>query len=193
MKSDYGSKLNRDVGISILKEVRDSNMGWRILLGADSPSFLRDAVIATSDGTGRLIDELPDEYRERVLAEVDAFELHEEVEPETETPVPADGLAVRVTSFEGAKGLSAQHVYIAGLHNGELPRDTASIKDLEICKFVVALTRTRKKCTLICTKNFAGNYKTPSSFISWMDSSRLEFIKVNAKYWKRRTEEEFGD
>ncbi len=43
-------------------------------------------------------------------------------------------------------------MYIAGLHNGELPHDPASIKDLEICKFVVAFTRTRKKCTLIRTR-----------------------------------------
>ena len=70
-----------------------------------------------------------------------------------------------MTSFEGAKGLSAQHMYIIGLNNGELPHDPDSIKDLEICKFVVGLTRTRKKCTLIHTGNFAGTWKMPSSFI----------------------------
>ena len=86
------------------------------------------------------------------MDEVDAYEPPEDTEAEVEISLPADIPAVRVTSFEGAKGLSAQHVYIAGLHNGELPHDPASIKDLEICKFVVALSRTRKKCTLICVK-----------------------------------------
>ncbi|MDA2917992.1 AAA family ATPase [Desulfobacterota bacterium AH_259_B03_O07] len=183
------SKLNREAGISILKVDRVSNLGWRIVLGADAPSFLKDAIVTTADCTSRLVDVVPDEYRERVLAEVDAYEPPEEVQAEAETPASSDVPSVRVTSFEGAKGLSAQHVYIAGLHNGELPHDPASIKDLEICKFVVALTRTRKKCTLIRTRNFAGNWKTPSSFISWIDPARLEFIKVDAQYWKQQAEE----
>jgi superfamily I DNA/RNA helicase len=97
---------------------------------------------------------------------------------------------VRVTSFEGAKGLSAQHVFIAGLHDGELPHDPAGIKDLEICKFVVGLTRTRKKCTLIHTGRFAGDWKSPSSFISWIDDARLDFIKIDKAYWKRRLEDQ---
>jgi len=187
-RRDSDSKLNREAGISILKVDRVSNLGWRIVLGTDAPSFLKDAVVATADGTSRLVDVLPDEYRESVLAEVEVCELPEEVEAEAETPAPADVPAVRVASFEGAKGLSAQHVYIAGLHNGELPHDSASIKDLEICKFVVALTRTRKKCTLIRTRNFAGNWKKPSSFISWIDPARLEFIKVDAHYWEQQAE-----
>jgi superfamily I DNA/RNA helicase len=177
------SKLNREAGISILKEDRDSNLGWRIVLGADAPAFLKDAVVATAKGTSRLVDVLLDEYREQVLAEVNAYEPPE---ADAGTTAPADVHTVRVTSFEGAKGLSAQHVYIAGLHNGELPRDLASIKDLEICKFVVALTRTRKKCTLIRTRNFAGKWMTPSSFISWIDAARLEFLRVDAQYWKKQ-------
>jgi hypothetical protein len=187
-RRDSNSKLNREAGISILKVDRVSNLGWRIVLGADAPSFLKDAVVATADGTKHLADILPDEYRERVLAEVDAYEPPEEVETEAETHAPTDVPAVRVTSFEGAKGLSAQHVYIVGMHNGELPRASRSIKDLEICKFVVALTRTRKKCTLIRTQNFAGNWKTRSSFIAWIDPARLEFIKVDAQYWKHQSE-----
>jgi superfamily I DNA/RNA helicase len=93
---------------------------------------------------------------------------------------------VRVTSFEGAKGLSAQHVFIAGLHDNELPHNPAAIKDIEICKFVVGLTRTRKKCSLIYTRNFAGKWKSRSSFISWIDGTRLDSIKVDAAYWKKR-------
>ena len=106
-RRDSDSKLNREAGISILKLDRVSNLGWRIVLRADAPSFLKDAVVATADGTSRLVNVLPDEYRERVLTEVDAYEPREEVEAEAETPAPADVPAVRVTSFEGAKGLSA--------------------------------------------------------------------------------------
>ena len=180
-RRDSDNKLNREEGISILKVNQFSNLGWRIVLGVDAPSFLKDVIIATKDGTNRLIEVLPDEYRVRVLAEVDAYEPPEEVESLS----PPDVSSVRVTSFEGAKGLSAQHVYILGLHNGELPHDPASIKDLEICKFMVALTRTRKKCTLMHTGNFAGIWKTPSSFISWIDPTRLEYVKVDAQYWRQ--------
>ena len=187
-RHDSASKLNRETGISILNVDRVSNLGWRIVLGADAPSFLKDVIVATADGRSRLVDVLPSGYRERVLVEADAHESPEEVEAEAETHAPAY-VPVRVTSFEGAKGLSAQHVYIVGLHNGELPHDAASVKDLEICKFVVGLTRTRKKCTLIRTRHFAGNWKTPSSFISWIDPVRLQFIKVDAQYWKRQAEE----
>jgi superfamily I DNA/RNA helicase len=188
-RHDSDSGLDREAGLSILKEDRVSNLGWRIVLGADAPPFLKDVVVATADGTRRLVDVLPDEYRKRVLTEVDAYEPPDEVEADAQTPAPVDRPAVRVTSFEGAKGLSAQHVYIAGLHNGELPYYPASIKDLEICKFVVGLTRTRKKCTLISTRNFAGNRKSPSSFISWIDPARLELIKVDAQHWKQQAEE----
>ncbi len=29
--------------------------------------------------------------------------------------------AVKITSYEGSKGLSAQHVFLIGLHSGNLP------------------------------------------------------------------------
>lgn len=186
-RREPGSKLNRQLGLSILKEDRDSNLGWRILLDVDTPSFLAHAIVETKDGTRRLVDVLPSEYREGVLAEVDAHEPTQEApEGDQEASAATDAPSVRVTSFEGAKGLSAQHVFIAGLHDGEFPHDPAAIKDLEICKFVVGLTRTRKKCTLIRTRNFAGNWKSPSSFISWIDDARLDFIKIDAAYWKKQ-------
>lgn len=188
-RRDSDSKLNREAGLSILKADQVSNLGWRIVLGVDAPSFLKDAVVATADGTEPLADALPGGYRKRVLNEAEAYEPPREEEAGAKAHVPADVSAVKVTSFEGAEGLSSQHVYIAGLHDGELPYDPTSIKDLEICKFVVGLTRTRKKCTLIRTRNFAGKWKSPSSFISWINPARLEFIKVNKQYWKQQMEE----
>jgi superfamily I DNA/RNA helicase len=81
--------------------------------------------------------------------------------------------------------MSAQHVYIAGLHDGELPRNPESILDIEICKFVVGLTRTRKKCTLLFTRRFGLDLKSPSSFISWINGDRLDFTRVNKSYWSK--------
>jgi superfamily I DNA/RNA helicase len=90
-----------------------------------------------------------------------------------------------MTSFEGAKGLSAQHVFIVGMHEGELPRDAKNIKDLEICRFLVGLTRVRKKCSILCTRRFAGERKTPSCFISWLKPERYHVTQVDAAYWNR--------
>lgn len=173
-------KPNRETGLSILKEDPDSNLGWRIILGADSPPFLREAIKQTADGTKALNSFLPSDYCERVLKEVDEYESLEDDEKETSTEVPL----AQVTTFEGAKGLSAQHVFIAGLHDGEIPQDPAAIKDLEICKFVVGLTRTHKKCTLLHTRRFGNISKSQSTFISWIAPERLNFIKVDSRYWK---------
>lgn len=183
-RRDSATKLNRETGLSLLKEKSVSNLGWRIVLEADAPSFFRDTIIKTADIKIPLVDILPAEYRKCVLTEAESYAPAEQAEADAETHVPAKEPIVRVTSFEGAKGLSAQHVYIAGLHDGELPQDPASIKDLEICKFVVGLTRTRKRCTLIYTKNFAGQRRMPSSFISWINDARIEAIKINAAYWR---------
>jgi superfamily I DNA/RNA helicase len=185
-KRDSVDKIDRELGLSILKKDQDSNLGWRIVLNVDKPSFLADIVAQTADGVKRLWDVLPDEFRNSVLADVAAYgPLDEESLDNQPTMDPAGPLPVKVTSFEGAKGLSAQHVFIAGLHDNELPHNPNSVQDLEICKFVVGLTRTRKMCSLIYTCHFASAWKSRSSFISWIDSSRLEHVKVDAAYWKK--------
>jgi len=188
-RQDSGSKLDRKRGLSILKEDQESNLGWRIVLSVDAPPFVADTIAQTADRTRRLVDILPNAFRDKVLADVDAYEPpEEESDEDRRTEESVESLSVKVTSFEGAKGLSAQHVFIAGLHDGELPSNPGVIQDLEICKFVVGLTRTRKKCSLIYTLNFAGTWKSQSSFISWIDGARLDYIQVNAAYWKKQPE-----
>jgi superfamily I DNA/RNA helicase len=41
---------------------------------------------------------------------------------------------IKVTSFEGAKGLSAQYVFLIGLHSGEIPKKATNVQDIEICR-----------------------------------------------------------
>ena len=71
-------------------------------------------------------------------------------EPEPDLNLPT----IRLSSFVGCKGLSAGHVFIVGLNDGEMPLlDTdGEIPDIECCKFIVALTRTRKSLTLLSNK-----------------------------------------
>jgi superfamily I DNA/RNA helicase len=187
MRRESESAINREMGISILKEKPDSNLGWRIVLGADRPPFFRHVIVRTAEGTERLVDAVPGEYRDTVLTQVNAYEPPPLDEGGEAPPTPDGKPRVMVTSFESAKGLSAQHVFIAGLHDGELPHDPTEIKDLEICKFVVGLTRTRKKCTLIHTNRFGDSWKSPSSFISWIDDTRLDFMKIDKTYWTMKS------
>jgi superfamily I DNA/RNA helicase len=186
-RRDVVDKLDRDIALGILKEDPESNLGWRIILDLEAPEFLADAIRATADMTKSLKETLPKDFRERVLKEASAYEVPDMEEEVKEGPdVLGELPAVKVTSFEGAKGLSAQHVFLAGLHDGELPRNPKQIQDIEICKFLVGLTRTRKQCQLIYTRQFAGKWKSRSSFISWIVGSRLNCIQVNASYWKTR-------
>lgn len=185
-KRGTDARLIRDTGVAILKEDPASNLGWRIVLGADKAVFLHEVVRKTADNCTPLASVIPEDYRSGVLAQVELYEPPDE-QPATAAEATEElRPIIKVTSFEGAKGLSAQHVYIAGLHDGELPHDPAAIKDLEICKFIVGLTRTRKKCTLIHTRNFAGSWKATSSFLKWIDECRLVKVTVNAAYWKRQ-------
>ncbi len=185
---DTGTRLCRVAGLALLKANSLSNLGWRIVLWADRPPFFNEGIAATSDNQTPLATAIPTAFRDRIVAEAEAYLPPAEPETSEETAEKEDVRPViKVTSYEGAKGLSAQHVYLVGLHDGELPHDPQSIKDLEICKFIVGLTRTRKKCSLLHTRNFAGNWRAQSSLIGWIDPARLASLKVDAEFWRRRT------
>ena len=178
-------RLGREEGLAILKENPSSNLGWRILLHADLPDSWETWIAQTAGGARRLVDLIPEDYRGRVQAEADRFVPSPPETKEGDGGEEGDGLPrVKVCTFEGAKGLSAQHVFIAGLSDGVLPRDPEKIQDLEICKLIVGLTRTRNQCTLLHTWRFAGQPKTPSAFLSWIHPSRIRSVKVNKSYWK---------
>ncbi len=97
-----------------------------------------------------------------------------------------DKITVALTTYVGCKGLSASFVFIVGLNNGILPINDNNPSDIEICQFIVALARTIKKCYLISVNRFAGKPEgEKSSFIGWINTDRITFKEVNAKYWKR--------
>lgn len=90
--------------------------------------------------------------------------------------------SILLTSFQGCKGLSAGHVFIVGANNESIPKDSHNIEDVEISKFIVALTRTRKKCHIVSNKwlftpKIDGKWLQPfekSEFISWMPMKLIE-------------------
>jgi superfamily I DNA/RNA helicase len=110
---------------------------------------------------------------------------HFQVGNEEEESVSEDNTkpSILLRSFVGSKGLSAGHVFVLGANNGDIPKDPRAITDIEVCQFLVALTRTRKKCHVLSNrwymspknpdKSFAPR-KERSSFISWLPTEFVE-------------------
>lgn len=176
---DDFDKINIIDGLRILKESPLSSLGWRIVLEVDRPKFFIDDASKILQSNRPLSDFIPEDYRTSIIAKADIVED----EPEkVKLPTPADGQpTIKLTSFQGAKGLSAQYVVIAGLHNGDLPKNPERIDDIEICKFLVALTRTRKRCYILTTYRFAGVPKQASKFLTWIDGSLKESSYLNSE------------
>ena len=184
MRSKSPDALDRAHGLTLLKDDPSRSVAWRILLELDRPACLQSAITASYERTTPLVKAITDEYREAILQEVTAWESPDELDAESTPPDSLEcSIPITVTSFEGAKGLSGQHVFVAGLHDEELPKHPDAVEDLEICKFIVALTRTRKKCCLLHTGRFGQARMTPSTFISWIDRKRLDSTYVDKKYW----------
>lgn len=183
-RRDIKERLTRLDGLELLKLNPESNLGWRIILEYEPSDFVKSVLSATVDGT-TILNCLSSDYKEQLMAEVATYEpeSQNDVKP-TITRDDIQNPTIKVASFEGAKGLSAQHIFIAGLHNGDIPRNPRNIQDIEICRFIVGLTRTRKKCTLIHTRRFADQFKQRSDFVSWIKSDRIEYNLVDSSYWR---------
>lgn len=126
------------------------------------------------------VDRSIDEVREHLSLEpidddeIDAEEGGEGAADE-ETP------DVLFTSLVGAKGLSAEHVFIVGLNDGHLPSDPGAIDDDEVCGFLVGLSRTRKRCHLISYRFAFSSGLRRSVFLSWV-AKHLEVQTVDKDY-----------
>lgn len=98
-------------------------------------------------------------------------------------PGPADEPWIVCTTLVGAKGLSAPHVFIVGLMNGHFPKDPHNVTNDEVCRLIVALSRTRKQCHLVFCQRYAGVAKQPSEFFQWIDQE-FELRDIDKAYWK---------
>lgn len=183
--------LSRQDGLSRLRRNPESDLGWRIVLEYDRPAFFAQAIRRSVNGGQPLVDILPEDYRATLLAEAEALdETPADVDEDVANIVGPVPYAIKVVSFEGAKGLEAQHVFILGPHENELPRDAANIEDLEICRFLVGLTRAKKKCSLLTTRRFGNEVRRPSLFLSWIDNARYDRKTIDANYWRHKAARE---
>jgi superfamily I DNA/RNA helicase len=185
LTADPAAELtDRERAFEILMRDEKSNLGWRIILAHEDETTARDAVRATAGNGRMLLETLPGAYRTAVLAEAREWMAKRKPE-ETDDASAATVPKIKVTSFEGAKGLSAQYVFIIGMHSGEMPKNAGNVQDIEICRFLVGLTRTKKKCSVLTTKRFGDQFKQRSEFLSWISAGRIDEKKVDADYWKK--------
>ncbi len=187
-------EVNRFEGLKILRDRPDANLGWRIILETDKPPFVSDAIRTSVTNHSPLVEALPGVFRDQILVEAQAGD--EPAQPAPDVPeIDTTRPIIKFTSFEGSKGLSAQHVFVVGLHDGDLPRRAAAINDLEVCKMIVAITRTRKQCHLLHTRRWGNDWKRPSPFLSWIRPERRELVRVTRDYWqaKQITADGFGN
>lgn len=149
------------------------------MLETDKPNC-ESAVIQRSVESGRDFHELlPADFSQKILAESEKLEPINPDAAKPELPQQNNDVpTIKLVSFEGSKGLSAQHVFVVGVHEGELPHDAQQIKDLEVCKFLVALTRTRKQCHVMTTSRFSGDPRRPSVFVRWLPTSVTNALRV---------------
>ena len=101
----------------------------------------------------------------------------EEADEDEEAP------SIVCTSLVGAKGLSAEHVFIVGFVNEELPKHATAPTDDEVCQLIVGLSRTRKACHLISCGRWAGQKRQESEFLRWLGDIAVENRLVNRDYW----------
>jgi superfamily I DNA/RNA helicase len=167
-------------GYHLLLSDPESNLGWRVLAGCELPPTQLTTVINSTQDGSPLIDLLPEEFVTRhnsVLGVLRAQEIGEEEtqqlvtllgesadaiieeffpvisQPEEEA-FAEENITVLVSSFQGCKGLSAAHVFVVGMNDGDVPTigDGGTIADIEYSKFLVAITRARKSVTLLSCK-----------------------------------------
>ncbi|MBC7349957.1 MAG: ATP-dependent helicase [Candidatus Aminicenantes bacterium] len=107
----------------------------------------------------------------------------EDADDRIESDKESKGPRILFTSFEGSKGLAAQYVFIVGLNKGHCPKNDPP-DDRDIFKFIVALTRGRKRAYIISYGNYAGNFLQRSIFINYIKAFLSDEVLVDKLYMR---------
>jgi superfamily I DNA/RNA helicase len=100
--------------------------------------------------------------------------LKSEVVVESRGRYPAiRNIPIKATTIQSSKGLAADYVFIT--HFDDLyfikEKDKTKVSDQDICNFLVAMTRARKKVFLI-----SSDTKKEPTFLGWIKTERIEKI-----------------
>lgn len=82
-------------------------------------------------------------------------------------------IPIKATTIPSSKGLAADVVFITNFDDQYFVKnkDKKKISDQDVCNFIVALTRGRKKIFLI-----SSNKNKEPTFLDWIDGSRIDKI-----------------
>lgn len=170
-------------GRELILDDENSNLGWRIILHYSPLSSLPVIIRETYERKIPLVSLLPGEY---VTFQIN--EARKELGNQNKESTQSDQKKIRVklTSIYGSKGLSALHTFVIGMNNGSIP-ESLPVTDDDVCKFIVALTRAKRSCTLVSNKWFDKRDKSlhhdPSVFFSMLPEKYLlaEDYSIKAK------------
>jgi superfamily I DNA/RNA helicase len=178
-------KLSINEGYEFIKKDSNSNLGWRIVIYKDriDSSLKKDREIIRESLNGKsIIDLLPAEYINKHKEKIESISFQETENSEDSLDKK---IKIKLTTYLGAKGLSANHVFVLGLENGIFPKDSKDISDDEACQFIVLLTRARRSLRILSVdKRFNKKIKQRadnlSTFVSMIPKDFLEIIDINA-------------
>lgn len=79
-------------------------------------------------------------------------------------------IPIKATTIQSSKGLASDYVFITYFDDQYFinDKDKTKISDQDICNFLVALTRARKKIFLVSSS------KKEPTFLNWINNSRIE-------------------
>lgn len=172
-------------GYELLRADAKNNLGWRIVL-FHSPlerEELSRIIRETYDNNTNLAELLPAEYLKYHLEQAEHVADEEKLDAEEKSKPK-----VKFTTFLGAKGLSARHVFVIGMNDGEFPENPKALTDAEACQFIVALTRARFSCSLISHKFYSKDLhrlvNRPSVFLKMLPNGTKRTIVLKIKAGK---------
>jgi len=143
IKKESDKRIKLEEGYHYLKKDNKSNLGWRIIL-KQKPIPEINEIIKESHSGKSLFDLLPSDYKKKIISNLGTVMN----KTGKEKPEVA-GINIKLTTFLGAKGLSADHTFILGVNEGIMPKDNTNISDDESRRFLVAITRPKKSLTII--------------------------------------------
>jgi len=172
-------RLSINEGYEFIKKNMKSNIGWRIIMYKDpvNPDLEKDKEIIRKSLNGEsIVNLLPESYINKHREKADKISLEEVKSSEDASD---KRIKIKLTTYLGAKGLSANHVFVLGLENGVFPKDPNNISNDEVCQFIVLLTRARKSLNILVSKRFDRRIRRSvdrlSSFVSMIPS---QFLKI---------------
>lgn len=179
-----------DEGYKLIRKDRNSNLGWRVVMYKDRVDFSLEKykeIIRESLKGKPIVELLPEKYITEHREKINNVSLEEDESPEISLDKK---IKIKLTTYLGAKGLSANHVFVLGLENGIFPEDPNEISDDEACQFIVLLTRARKSLRILSVdkrfnKKLKRKVSSLSIFVHMIPERFFEINKITASNFNK--------